>query len=134
MKKPPAFRAILNVALVRSAMTLIKTLIFLPAALLASPALAEPIASRDAAAHVGETVTVKGRASFDLMPSGEIYVDLDGQGDNAPISGYISRWNRGNFQYISNLDGKVVTISGRIAIFRDRPEIFLFDPAQIAAQ
>ena len=134
MKKPPAFRAILDVTLARFAMTLIKTLIFLPAVLLASPALAEPVASRDAAAHIGETVAVKGRASLAPMPSGEIYVDLDGQGDNAPISGYISRWNRGNFQYISNLDGKVVTISGRIAIFRGRPEIFLSDPAQIAAR
>ena len=134
MKGLPPFRATLVALLVRSAMTLIKTLIFLPAVLLASPAPAEPIASRDAAGHVGETVTVKGRVSLDLMPSGEIYVDLDGQGENAPFSGYISHWNRGNFQYISNLEGKVVTISGRIAIFRDRPEIFLTDPSQIATQ
>jgi DNA/RNA endonuclease YhcR with UshA esterase domain len=115
-------------------MTLIKTLLFLPALLLSSPAIADPIASRDAAGHVGETATVKGRVSLDRMPSGEIYVDLDGQGENAPISGYISRWNRGNFQYLSGLEGKVVTISGRIAIFRDRPEIFLTDPSQIAGQ
>ena len=115
-------------------MTLIKRLIFLPALLLVSPALAEPIASRDAAGYVGETAAIKGRASIDFMPSGEIYVDLDGQGDGAPISGYISRWNRGNFQDISALQGKVVTISGRIAIFRDRPEIFLQDPRQLTAQ
>jgi hypothetical protein len=65
------------------------------------------------------------------MPSGEVYIDLDGRGDNAPFTGYISRWNRSKFQNLSSLDGKLVELSGRIGTFRFHPEIFLQDPDQL---
>ena len=104
------------------------------AALIASPASAEPIASKEAPWHIGETETVKGRASVTFMPSGEIYIDLDGRGDGAPISAYISRWNRARFPDISSLDGRTIEISGQIGSFRYRPEIFLQSPEQIAAK
>lgn len=116
---------------------LTKTLIslaLLPASLAVSPALADPIASRDAASHMGETATVKGRAFITVMPSGEVYLDLDGQGDGAPLSAYVSRWNRPRFQNLSNLNGRTVEISGRIGVFRARPEIFLQYPEQLTVQ
>lgn len=108
--------------------------VLLCAIFFASPALGEPIASRDAAFYVGEAVTVKGRAFLTYMPSGEIYIDLDGRSDGAPISAYISRWNRGLFQDVSTLDGKMVEVSGQIGVFRDRPEIFLQDPRQLTSK
>ena len=116
---------------------LTKTLIslaLLPASLAVSPVLADPIASRDAAGHMGETATVKGRASITVMPSGEVYLDLDGQGDSAPLSAYVSRRNRPKFPDLSGLNGRIVEISGRIGVFRARPEIFLEDPGQVAVQ
>src|SRR6266404_6286538 len=59
----------------------------------AAPASAQTIRPQDAIAHIGETATVEGRAHIQKMPSGEIYLDLAGRGDDAPISGYVSRWN-----------------------------------------
>ena len=109
-------------------------LVLLSALPAASPALADPIASRDAASHIGEIATVKGRVSVTVMPSGEVYLDLDGQGDNAPLSAYVSRWNRPRFGNLSGLAGRTVEISGRIGAFRARPEIFLQDPGQIIAR
>lgn len=97
----------------------------------ASSALAATIASQDAAAHFGQMATVTGRAFVTLTPSGEVYLDLDGQGDKAPLSAYVSRWNRPRFQNLSSLNGQIVEISGRIGVFRARPEIFLQDPGQI---
>lgn len=113
-----------------SAKTLI-SLTLLPACLAASPAFADPIASRDAASHIGEIATVKGRVSVTMMPSGEVYLDLDGQGDSALLSAYVSRWNRPKFQDFSRLSGQTIEIFGRIGVFRARPEIFLYDPGQI---
>ena len=118
-------------------MTLVKTLIslvLLSAGLSARPALADPIASWDAVGYIGENATVSGRAALTFMPSGEVYIDLDGQGESAPLVGYISRWNRTKFQYLSSLNGKMVEMSGRIATFRGQPEIFLQDPGQITAK
>ena len=78
--------------------------------------------------------TVKGRVSVTFMPSGEVYMDVDGQGDNAPLSAYISRWNRPRFGDLTRLDGRRVEISGRIGVFRARPEIFLRNPEQLTVE
>ena len=108
----------------------------LPAALLllplSGPAFAEIIPARDAPAYFGRSVTVMGRAHVQTMASGEIFLDLEGKGDGAPISAYVSRWNAGHFWDIGRLDGKLVAVRGEIGIFRYRPEIFLTDPGQIA--
>jgi len=116
-------------------MMLAKTLIrlVLPAAALL-PAHADPIASKDAFRHIGETARVSGRAALTFLPSGEVYIDLDGQGEDAPFEGYISRRNRERFGDLSALNGKMVEISGQIATFRHQPEIFLQEPGQIAVK
>jgi len=100
----------------------------------AAPASAQTIRPQDAIAHIGETATVEGRAHIQKMPSGEIYLDLAGRGDDAPISGYVSRWNAAQFPDIASLDGKRVAITGMIGSFRYRPEIFLTDLGQISAK
>ena len=98
----------------------------------AAPACAQTIRPEEALAHIGQSVTVEGRASIQKMPSGEVYLDLAGRGDNAPVSAYISRWNAARFGDIANLDGRMVAITGAIGTFRYRPEIFLTSPDQIA--
>lgn len=93
------------------------------------PAAAIP--SQDAIHHLGQTATVSGRASLTFMRSGEVYIDLDGQGENAPFAGYVSRWNRRNFQNLSALNGRIVRITGHLEAFRDQPQIFLQNASQI---
>jgi hypothetical protein len=100
----------------------------------AAPACAQTIRPEEAIAHIGETATVEGRASIQRMPSGEVYLDLAGRGDNAPLSAYISRWNAARFGDIADLDGRMVAITGEIGSFRYRPEIFLTSPDQIAVR
>jgi hypothetical protein len=105
------------------------TLALLAASLSAASAAAIP--GTEAVRHIGQTVTVSGRATLTVMPSGEVYIDLDGQGENAPFAGYVSRWNRNNFLNLRALDGKVIQIRGQIATFRDQPQIFLRDASQV---
>jgi len=107
--------------------TLLAVLLF-PAA----PAWCETIPARDAPDYYGQSVTVVGRANIQRMSSGEIYLDLGGAGDGAPVTAYVSRWNAGQFFDIGRLDGKLVAVSGDIGSFRYRPEIFVTDPGQIA--
>jgi RecJ-like exonuclease len=87
-----------------------------------------------AAAHVGETATVEGRVSVSKTAGGETYLDIGGTGSSAPFSAYVSRWNRNAFPDVDKLDGKNVQVTGRISTFRDRPEIFLTNPGQIAVK
>ena len=87
-----------------------------------------------AQAHIGQTATVEGKVSVNRTSGGETYLDIGGDGASAPFSGYVSRWNRGKFQDVDKLDGKTVQITGRISTFRDKPEIFLTDPSQIAVK
>ncbi len=87
-----------------------------------------------AKAHVGETATVEGRVSVQRTFDGETYIYVDGGGPAAPFSAYVSRENQVKFQDVEKLDGKKVQITGQISTFRDKPEIFLTDPGQIAAK
>lgn len=97
-----------------------------------APAWCETIPAKDAPDYYGQSVTVVGRASVQRMGSGEIYLDLGGKGDGAPVTAYVSGWNAGQFFDIGRLDGKMVAVSGDIGSFRYRPEIFVTDPGQIA--
>jgi hypothetical protein len=99
---------------------------------LAPQALAEEIPAEDAPYYFGETVTVVGKASIQTMASGEVYLDLDGRSDGAPISAYVSRERAWRFADMDKLDGKLVAITGEIGSFRYRPEIFLTSADQIA--
>ena len=84
--------------------------------------------------HVGEVATIEGTAHIDRTPAGEVYIDLGGQGESAPLSAYISRWNRVTFQDVGYLNGRKVRITGWISTFRGRPEIFLTSPDQLTAK
>src|ERR1044071_6424092 len=81
---------------------------------MAAPAWGETIPANAAPDHYGQSVTVVGQASVERMTSGEIYLDLGGSGDGAPVTAYISRWNAGQFFDIGRLDGKLVAIRGDI--------------------
>ena len=110
---------------------LLAVILFPAATVMADAVWAETIPAQDTPDYYGQSVTVVGRASVQKMGSGEIYLDLEGSGDGAPVSAYISRWNAGRFWDIADLDGKMVAVSGDIGSFRYRPEIFLTDPGQI---
>jgi len=90
------------------------------------------LSADQAGAHVGQSATVEGKISVQRTRDGETYIRVDGKGPDAPMSAYVSRWNRAKFQDVDKLDGKNVQITGQISTFRGKPEIFLTDPGQIA--
>lgn len=92
------------------------------------------LSADQAKGHVGESATVEGKVSVQRTRDGETYIRVDGQGTEAPMSAYVSRWNKVKFQDVDKLDGMNVQITGRISTFRGKPEIFLTDPSQISAK
>jgi len=92
------------------------------------------LSADQALAHVGETATIEGKVSVQRTRDGETYIRVDGQGSDAPMSAYVSRWNKSKFQDVDKLDGKKAQITGQISTFRGKPEIFLTDPGQITAK
>ena len=73
------------------------------------------LSADQARAHVGETATVEGKVSIQRTRDGETYIHVDGNGPDAPMSAYVSRWNKGKFQDVDKLDGKNARITGQIS-------------------
>ena len=104
--------------------------------LIAAPALAETIRPADARAHVGESVTVEGTVDevHTARRSGVTFLDLGGRYPNQIFTGVIFAEDAGKFPAVHALEGKTVDISGRVRLYRGRPEIILRDAGQLKAR
>ena len=107
------------------------TLIF---ALATAPAIAaDMIPAADAGKHVGETGTVVGVLSnVHLANSGKlIQLEIGGAYPNNPLSAVIFKSDMGKFPDMTAMVGKTLAITGRIEMYREKPEIVLKDISQV---
>ncbi len=102
-------------------------------ALLAAPALAETIQPTDAAAHVGQTITVAGTVSevHTSARSGAIFINMGGSYPNDAFTGVIFSEDASKFPSVQALSGKTVEITGAVRLHKGKPEIILKDAAQL---
>lgn len=102
--------------------------------LAARPAEAAVISPLNAAAHVGETVTVEGTASevFTDKRSGTTFIDLGGRYPGNAFSGVIFSSYAGSFPDVHHLEGKTVGITGKIQLYKGKPEIILRSRSQLS--
>lgn len=102
-------------------------------ALLAAPAFAQTIQPTDAAAHVGQTVTVAGTVSevHKSPRSGATFVNMGGRYPNDAFTGVIFADDASKFPDIEALRGKTIAITGLVRLHKGKPEIVLKDRAQI---
>jgi hypothetical protein len=89
---------------------------------------------REAAAHVGERVTIEGTiASVFRSPSGNLYLnfgaDYPRQTFTAVALSPVPSWTRG----LDTLKGRRLRVCGKIVSYRGRVEIVLKDASQISA-
>jgi hypothetical protein len=101
--------------------------------LFAAPALADgAIPPSEAASHVGETVTVQGTVNrVYTSRSGAVFVDMGGQYPDNPFTGFIPPDNAPTFPNIGAIEGEEVGITGKISLYKGRPEIILNSTDQI---
>jgi hypothetical protein len=94
--------------------------------LVAAPAFAADIAAKDAAAHIGQLATVVGVVdNVHQSRSNMIFIDIGGAYPNNAFSAVVLAKDVGKFPNLLPLKGKRVGISGKIEIYRNKPEIVL---------
>jgi hypothetical protein len=101
------------------------------------PARGEPVSSRDAARHLGETVTVcgpvAGAAHFSRIQGEPTFLNFDRAYPEQTFTAVI--WGRDNDKFEQPphrlFAGKDLCVTGRIETYRGRPQIVVTDPGQI---
>jgi hypothetical protein len=89
----------------------------------------------EAAKHVGETATVAGRVDgYHQSGKGNIFLNMGGAYPNQAFTAFIPSGSAGQFTNPQQYDGKTVSVSGKIQLYKGKPEIIVNSPSQISAQ
>jgi DNA/RNA endonuclease YhcR with UshA esterase domain len=115
-----------------------KSVLALLAVLCAALAIAQApptYAPEEAAKHVGETATIKGRVD-DLHQSGEgsIFLNMGGKYPNQAFTAWIPPESAAQFSQPQRYEGQTISVSGKITMFKGKPEIEVTSPSQISAK
>jgi DNA/RNA endonuclease YhcR with UshA esterase domain len=96
----------------------------------------EPIvADTDAAAHVGQMVTVQGTvASVFVSQKGNKFLNFEQPYPNQVFSAVIFSNSAAQFGDISGYQGKQVQVTGRVTLYKGKPEIIVKSPDQHIVQ
>jgi hypothetical protein len=95
-----------------------------------SPALLK-IGTADAAKHTDETLVVTGQVVQVTFRPKIVFLNLDRPYPNSPFSATIFADATNQFGDLKALKGKAVELSGKIKIYRDRPEMVLSKSNQL---
>jgi DNA/RNA endonuclease YhcR with UshA esterase domain len=113
-----------------------KTLVALFAgALAAAIAVAQGIpgyTASEAAKHVGETATITDRVDgVHQSGKGNIFLNMGGKYPNQAFTAFIPSASAGEFSNPQQYDGKTVAVSGKLTLYRGKPEIIVTNVSQI---
>jgi DNA/RNA endonuclease YhcR with UshA esterase domain len=105
----------------------------------ATAAQADPISPVEAAKHAGETATVCGLVAgakyAAQIRGGLTFIDFEKPYPDATFTAVIFAADRAKFGTPEKgLAGKRVCVTGKIEIFRGKPEVVLTDPKQLAVK
>jgi exonuclease VII large subunit len=95
--------------------------------LAAGPALAGTISASEAAAHVGEIVTVEGVVTnvYTARSGRATFLDFGAPYPNNVFAGVIFADDAARVGPVNGLEGRTVDLTGRIQLYRGHPEIIL---------
>jgi DNA/RNA endonuclease YhcR with UshA esterase domain len=95
----------------------------------------KPIVIKDseAAHYVGKNVEVRGRVvSVTTSPLGTAFINFGGAYPNQTFAGFIAAGSKiATNQRIATLQGKIISITGTIELYRGKPEIKVLSMNQI---
>jgi DNA/RNA endonuclease YhcR with UshA esterase domain len=115
-----------------------KTIVALFAAAIAALAFAQTAPTytpSEAAKHVGETATVTGKVDgFHQSGKGNIFLNMGGAYPNQAFTAFIPSGSAGQFSNPQQYEGKTVSVSGKIQLYKGKPEIVVTSPTQINAK
>lgn len=115
-----------------------KTLLTLFAVVCAASIIAQAPASysaAEAAKHIGETATVTDRVDgVHQSGKGNSFLNMGGKYPNQAFTDFIPTGSAAQFSQPQQYEGRTVAVSGKITLYRGKPEIIVTSPAQIVAK
>lgn len=114
-----------------------KTLLTLFAVICAASITAQTsnYTAAEAAKHVGETATVTDRVDgVHQSGKGNIFLNMGGKYPNQAFTAFIPSSSAGQFSQPQQYEGQMVAVSGKITLYRGKPEIIVNSPSQISAR
>ena len=86
----------------------------------------------EAGKHVGEIATVTDRVDGVHQSSkGNIFLNMGGKYPNQAFTAWIPSASAGQFSNPQQYEGKTVAVSGKITLYRGKPEIIVTNVSQI---
>ena len=97
-----------------------------------SPATYTP---EEAAKHVGETATMTDKVDgFHQSGKGNIFLNMGGKYPNQAFTAFIPSGSAAQFPNAQQYDGKTLAVTGKIQLYKGKPEIIVNSPSQISGQ
>jgi len=88
--------------------------------------------AREAAQHVGETATIMDKVDgVHQSGKGNIFLNMGGKYPNQAFTAWIPSANVGQFSNPQQYEGKTAAVSGKISLYRGKPEIIVTNVSQI---
>jgi hypothetical protein len=89
----------------------------------------------EAAKHVGETATVTDRVEgVHQSAKGHIFLNMGGKYPNQAFTAFIPSASAAQFPNTQQYEGQTVAVSGKITLYRGKPEIIVNSPSQISVR
>jgi DNA/RNA endonuclease YhcR with UshA esterase domain len=115
----------------------IKTLLTLFALMCAALVIAQTSSytAAEAAKHVGETATITDTVDGVHQSSkGNIFLNMGGKYPNQAFTAFIFSASAAQFSNPQQYEGRTVSVSGKISLYKGKPEIIVNSPSQITAK
>jgi DNA/RNA endonuclease YhcR with UshA esterase domain len=89
----------------------------------------------EAAKHVGETATITDKVDgVHQSGKGNIFLNMGGNYPNQAFTAFIPSASAPQFSNPQQYEGRTVAVSGKITLYKGKPEIIVNSPSQISAQ
>jgi DNA/RNA endonuclease YhcR with UshA esterase domain len=114
-----------------------KTLLTLFAVVCAASVVAQTsnYTAVEAAKHVGETATITDKVDgVHQSGKGHIFLNMGGKYPNQAFTAYIPAASAAQFPQPQQYEGRTVTVSGKITLYKGKPEIIVNSPSQISSK
>jgi DNA/RNA endonuclease YhcR with UshA esterase domain len=90
---------------------------------------------REAAQHVGDTATITGTVDgVHQSGKGNIFLNMGGKYPNQAFTAFIPSASAAQFPNPRQYEGRTVSVSGKISLYKGKPEIIVNSPSQISAK
>jgi DNA/RNA endonuclease YhcR with UshA esterase domain len=89
----------------------------------------------EAAKHVGETATVTDRVDgVHQSGKGNIFLNMGGKYPNQAFTAFIPSASASQFPNPQQYEGRTVAVSGKITLYKGKPEIIVNSPSQVSVK